>query len=137
MAFNNVDPISSNNANYSLYDTIFMEHIFETVFFLFRYLFSAFCMHFVPKMHIRSFVFVNVCRKVYSHTKVSTCVQGSPHLGQRSWFPPWPDPPEPDSLFPSLMLFCVNMRVSVNTELHYYHLFHVQSGVSYYHGREV
>lgn len=49
---------------------------------------------------------------VYLHTKVSTWVHGSPHLGQRSWFPPLPDPPEPDVLFPSPMLFCVNAAAS-------------------------
>lgn len=43
-------------------------------------------------------------------------MQGSPHLGQRSWFPPLPDPPEPDILFPSPMLFCVNTTVSENTQ---------------------
>lgn len=63
-------------------------------------------------------VFESVVWKVYSHTKVSTCVQGSPHLGQRSWLPPLPDPPVPDSLFPSVTLFCVNKRAPVNCKLH-------------------
>lgn len=55
---------------------------------------------------------------VYLHTNVSTWVHGSPHLGQRSWFPPLPDPPEPDVLFPSPMLFCVDAAVSSNTHKH-------------------
>lgn len=45
-------------------------------------------------------------RKQYLHTKVSTCVHKSPHLGQRSWFPPFPEFPEPDFLLlPSLTDF--------------------------------
>lgn len=51
-------------------------------------------------------------RLVYLHTKVSTCVQGSPHLGQRSWPPPLPDPPDPESLLPSLTLFCLRRTVN-------------------------
>lgn len=66
----------------------------------------------MPVTYFDKLFMCSVPLNVYVHTKVSTWVQGSPHLGQRSWFPPFPDPPDPDILFPSAMLFCVNTTVS-------------------------
>lgn len=99
--------------------------------------FHALCI--LNSLHIICLVFFVDKKKklVYSHTKVSTCVQGSPHLGQRSWLPPLPDPPEPDSLFPSLMLFCIKMTASAYIKLHHYNLSHVQIGGQNSHGKEV